>query len=81
MDDTLARYRAFLHVIGTFIKEDALRARKEADESSDSNRLFYRGKLHGYYGVVSTLQQQATPLGIPLEELELDDIVPDRDLL
>jgi hypothetical protein len=80
MDD-LARYRAFLHVIGTFIKEDALQAKKDADESSDSDRLFHRGKLHGYYAVISTLQQHATPQGIPLEELELDDIVPDRDLL
>jgi len=81
MDDTLARYRAFLHVIGTFIKEDALQAKKDADESSDSDRVFHRGKLHGYYSVISTLQQRATPQGISLKELELDDIVQDRDLL
>jgi len=81
MDNALARYRAFLHVIGTFIKEDALQAKKDADENSDSNHLFHRGELHAYYAVISTLQQHATPQGIPLEELELDDIVPDRDLL
>ena len=80
MDDGLARYRAFLHVIGTFIEEDALQAKKDVDESSDSDRHFHRGKLRGYYRVVSTLQQQATPLGISLEELELGDIVPERDL-
>lgn len=81
MDDSLPRYRAFLSAIGTFIKEDALQAKKGAEESSDSDRLFHRGELFAYYRVVSTLQQQALPLDIPLEELELADIVPDRDLL
>lgn len=74
------RYRLFLRTIGSFIKEDAFRTRKDAEDSSDSDRLFHRGKLQGYYAVISTLQQQAKPLGIPLEELLLDDIEPDRDL-
>lgn len=79
MNDT-DRYRLYLNTIGLFIKEDALAAREEAARSQEADRLFYRGKLQGFYAVVSTLQQQAKPLGIPLNELKLDDIDPDRDL-
>lgn len=74
------RYRMLLHAVGSFIKEEALRTRKQADESSESDRLFHRGKLQGYYFVITTLQQQAKPLGIPLDELQLEDIDPDSDL-
>ncbi len=84
----VARYQAFLWEVGDYIREDALEARDRvakdrADTSTpehDPSKMFHLGGMLSYYSLVSWMQQVAEPFGIPLEELALQDIDPDRDL-
>lgn len=57
-------------------------ARQEAAEGKDTADESYRlGALMTFHSVISLLQQQARAFEIPLEELDLSDIEPERDLL
>jgi hypothetical protein len=56
-------------------KRDSVAAKGTPDER-------YRlGALMAFHSVISLLQQQARAFGIPLEELDLSDVDPERDLL
>lgn len=39
------------------------------------------GRLMAYHEVISLMQQQARAFGVPLENLNLNDIDPERGLL
>ncbi len=60
---------------------------KEAQSDRDhapkgsGERIFQSGRLMAFNEVVSLLQQQAEVMGVPLADLRLDGIDPDRDLL
>jgi hypothetical protein len=56
------------------------KARRDAARDKD-DRLFHAGEVLSYYAVISLIQQQAQGFDIPLEELRLDGLDPDRDLL
>lgn len=56
----------------------ALTARAVATEGGDA---FDRGRLSALHEVVSLLQQQAQAFGVPLADLGLEGVDPDRDLL
>ncbi len=43
-------------------------------------RSFKDGRVFAFYEVISIMQNRAEGFGIPLSDLRLDDIVPDRDL-
>ncbi len=76
-------HRYYLYDLGHEIKRRALEARREyhvAPEGSEKRSINW-GRLLELYGVVTLMQQMAEGLGIPLSDLRLDDIVPDRDLL
>ena len=72
----------YLHDLGELIKEKAREA-KIKEEASDGNtdNGFELGRLMAYHEVVSLMQQQAEIFDIPLEEIGLADINPERDLL
>jgi hypothetical protein len=72
----------YLFDLGLLIKERALEARRQRDESpqGSSERDFHSGRVLAFNEVISIMQQQAEGLGIPLSDLRLDDIEPDRDL-
>lgn len=74
------RYELYLRTIGQFIKERAIEMREKVDSADESDRLFYSGKLQGFYAVISVMQGQARGLEIPLDVLSLQDVDPDRDL-
>jgi len=73
-------YRLYLQTVGLFIKEDALKTKAELRDKTGSEKDFLLGKLLAYYEVVSTLRQHAAPLGIGLDELQMEDIEPDKHL-
>jgi hypothetical protein len=79
MTDT---YKNYLFDLGLLIKERALEARHQRDEAPTESleREFQSGRVIAFNEVISIMQQQAEGLGIPLSDLRLDDIVPDRDL-
>ena len=77
------RYKNYLFDLGFLIKEEALMSKKERDQKrKDSlDSTFKEGRLSAFYYIVGLMQQEAKAFGIPLEELRLEDIDPDRDLL
>ncbi|QDT00190.1 hypothetical protein [Adhaeretor mobilis] len=67
----------YLLDLGHLVKESALKAKI----SASSEDHFDLGYLAAYYEIVSLMQAQAEVFGIPLQEIALWDINPDRDLL
>ena len=64
------------------IKELALSAKKEAKDTKGTEDQDYKlGVAFGFYWVISVMQQQAEAFGIPLKDLNLDDIDADKDLM
>jgi hypothetical protein len=42
---------------------------------------FAKGLAQGYYEVISVMHHQAGAFGIPLADLALEDLDPERDLI
>lgn len=80
MTDT---FRLYLRDLGEIIRERALEAKKEkaAEKPGSDGELLQSGRLHAFNEVISIMQQQAAGFEIPLRELRLDGIDPDRDLV
>ena len=76
------RHKDYLFDLGFLIKERALEARRERDSASlgSVEREFDAGRVLAFNEVISIMQQQAEGIGLPLSDLRLDDIEPDRDL-
>ena len=76
-------HRDYLFDLGYELKHLALEAKRERDNASQGteDRAFKSGRLLAFYEVLSMMQNRAGGLGIPLADLRLDDIVPDRDLI
>lgn len=78
----MSKYRLYLYDLGYELKLRAIEARRERDSTlpGSSERTYYSGRVIAFNEVISIIQQQAEGFEIPLTELRLDDIVPDRDL-
>ena len=82
----MSQHRAFdldlyFRDLVVLLKEKALESRVQRDTASDEDRIFALGRLMAFHEIISLMQQQATAFGISLDELGLDDIVPERDLV
>ena len=77
------RYKYYLRDLGNLLKESALEAKKISEKEAPGSEGFHfeSGRLMAYYEVISLMQQQAQGFQIALEELDLHDIEPDRDLV
>lgn len=75
-------HKYYLYDLGYLLKEEALGIRKKRDsEVTKIGKAFESGRLLAYYEVITTMQQQALGFGLPLSDLRLDDINPDKELL
>jgi hypothetical protein len=75
-------YRNYLFDIGLLLKEEALQARAQRETHRGSSlESFYCGQLLAFHRAVSLMQQQAVAFQIPLEDLQLKEIDPDKDLV
>ncbi len=75
-------YKYYLRDLGYLLREDARNAKLEREQYRDTeDNDYYVGKLMTYYALISLMHQQAQGFGIPLEDLCLEDIHPDRDLI
>ena len=76
-------HRNYLFDLGDALKQEALDARRERDRAPEGSeeRAFKSGRLLAYFEVLSTMRNRAEGFGIPLSDIRLDDIDPDRDLL
>ena len=75
-------HKNYLFDLGYELKQDALDARRERDSApmGSEDRAFKSGRLLAFYEIISTMRNRAEGFGIPLSDLRLDDIEPDRDL-
>jgi hypothetical protein len=77
------REKTYLFDLGLILKHRALEARRQRDQSASgtADRECQNGRVIAFDEVISILQQQAEGFGIPLGDLRLEDIEPDRDLV
>lgn len=77
------KYRNFLVDLTPLILERAREAKNAKSRAvrGSAQHEYEAGRLMAYNEIVSILQQQADGFAIPLSELGLDKIDPDRDLL
>ena len=78
MSETHANY---LRDLGQLVREAGQEARLSAQAAAGGDRDFERGRLMAYYEVLSLMQQQAVAFDLPLEDLALDGLDPNRDLI
>jgi uncharacterized membrane protein YccC len=78
MSDTHANY---LRDLGYLVREAGEEAKTSAGSAAEDDRQFQHGRLMAYYEVLSLMQQQAVAFDLPLQDLALDGLDPDRDLL
>ena len=64
----------------TLLKEQAIEAKKDADEGK-GNDSYNQGHLMAYYSVITLLKHQATAFKIDENVLGVADIDPEADLL
>ncbi len=75
-------FKHYLRDLGFLVREQAKAAKLRALETKDDpSHDFELGQSFAWYSVVSLMQQQAVAFEIPLVELALDGVDPDRDLL
>jgi hypothetical protein len=74
-------YATFLRDLGLILKEMALEGKQRKDASSREDRAYEMGRLMALHEVVALMQEQAGAFQIPLDDLGLSDLEPDRDLL
>jgi len=76
-----AKYKYFLVDMGDLMKEEALDAKAARDTGEFAGTPFTRGVAIAYRQIVTFMQAEAKRLDIPLIDLKLHDIDPDRDLI
>jgi uncharacterized protein YuzE len=78
MADRPNTHALYLRDLGTLLKQDALDAlkRREAKQTE-----FESGRVLAYYEVLSTMRGQAVAFDLPLDDLQLHDFDPDREML
>lgn len=78
----MSDHELYLYDLGLILRERALEAVAERDAAPQGSeaRLFQSGRVMAFNEVISIIQQQAQAFGIPLSDLRLDGVEPDRDL-
>ena len=75
-------HRNYLRDLGFLFKEEALKAKVEAKAAAGSDGAdFAAGRAMAWYEVMATMQNQARTFHLPLVDMALDGIEPDRDLV
>ena len=81
MDDAKQKTaECYLLDLGLLLKEQAREAKMSILNKSRSDD-FARGRLMAYHEVISLMKEQAIAFGLGLEDLNLHDIDPEKDLL
>ena len=75
-------HKNYLFDLGFLLREQALDAKKSYETAkATDDEAFHSGQLAAYYAVMSLLISQAQSFHLPVEDLHLNGLNPDRDLL
>jgi hypothetical protein len=77
------KYMHYLFDLGALIRQYALEVRQslESGEKGSEAHTLDSGRLLAYYEVITLMQQQALGFDINLEEINLHDFDPDKELV
>ena len=78
----MSKHTNYLLDLGAIVKRRAKEAVAERDATPEGSpeREFQSGRVIAFNEIISIMQQEAVGFGIPLSDLQLSDIDPDRDL-
>jgi hypothetical protein len=79
--ETTGKHAHYLRDLGRLLRDDAAKAREASKSAPAENLDFERGQLTAYVSVLSLMQQQAVAFDLPLSDLSLEGLDPERDLL
>ena len=75
-------HKNYLTDLGRLLREYALEAKARRDQSlGTDDQQFLDGYLSGFHRVISLMQLQAEGFGIPLSDLNLQDLDANEDLI
>jgi hypothetical protein len=75
-------HKNYLFDLGHLLREEALKARQAFQaEKGTPDAAFQSGRLMAYYEVLSLVISQAQSFNVPVADLHLSGLDPDRDLL
>ena len=83
-------FRAFVFLLSVEVRRGERRSGRGRREACPASRpvpdrtvedAFAEGLAQGYYEVISLMHLQAEAFGIPLTDLALEDLDPERDLI
>lgn len=75
-------FRNYILQISSLLKENARRAKLDADRSDEADSVaFDSGFLMAYHEVISIMKNQAPFFDLKPKDIGLEDINPERDLL
>ena len=75
-------HRNYLFDLGYLLREQALAAKQATQAAKGTvDEAFETGRLMAYFEVMSLLVSQARSFRLPIEDLHLEGLDPDRDLL
>lgn len=74
-------FELYIKYISDLFKDNAKKAKLEADNSKEDNANYNIGYLMAYHEVISTMKNQAPLFDLEQEDISLSDIEPDCDLI
>jgi len=75
-------HKNYLFDLGHMLRKEALEAKQAAQDAiGTADEQFQAGRALAYYEVMSSLVSQALTFGLPIQDLHLEGLEPDRDLL
>ena len=75
-------HKNYLSDLGCLLREKALEAKQSARAAKGTDDEAYQlARKMAYYGVMSLLVQEAESFRLPIEDLHLEGLDPDRNLI
>jgi len=75
-------HKNYLFDLGYLLREEALEAKERRQQARGTDdEAFESGRAMAYHEVISLLVSQAESFQLPIEDLHLEGLDPDRDLL
>lgn len=71
----------YLGDLGYLIREAGEAVKDDVAAANEEDRLFEQGRQMAYYEVLSLMQQQANAFELPLDDIRLNGLDPERDVL